>query len=30
MVRIVDGKIVDGWDVPDLFGLMRQLGLIPI
>ena len=30
IVRIVDGKIVEGWDVPDLFGLMRQLGLIPI
>ena len=27
--RYVDGKIKEHWGVPDLFGLMQQLGAIP-
>lgn len=27
--RVRDGKIVEHWGIPDLFGLMVQLGIIP-
>ncbi len=27
--RIANGKIVEGWSFPDLFGLMQQLGAMP-
>lgn len=27
--RVKDGKIVEHWGIPDLFGLMIQLGIIP-
>jgi predicted ester cyclase len=27
--RVADGKIVEHWGIPDLMGLMQQLGLIP-
>jgi len=27
--RVKDGKIVEHWGIPDLFGLMIQLGFIP-
>ena len=27
--RVVDGKIAEEWGVVDMFGLMRQLGVIP-
>lgn len=27
--RVVDGKIVEHWGQPDLFGLLQQLGVIP-
>ena len=30
IVRIRNSKIVEGWDVPDLFGVIGQLGLLPI
>ena len=29
MYRIVDGKIVDDWNVFDMLGVMQQLGLVP-
>jgi predicted ester cyclase len=27
--RIANGKLVEGWSIPDLLGLMQQLGAIP-
>ena len=30
IVRIVDRNIVEAWDVPDLFGLLGQLGLLSL
>jgi predicted ester cyclase len=27
--RMVDGKIVEGWENADALGLVQQLGLIP-
>jgi predicted ester cyclase len=27
--RVKDGKIVEHWGIPDLFGLLVQLGVIP-
>jgi len=27
--RVADGKIVEHWGQPDIFGLLQQLGLIP-
>lgn len=29
IVRIADGKIVEGWQEMDLFGLLQQLGVVP-
>jgi len=29
ILRIVDGKITDHWDLIDQLGLLRQLGVIP-
>lgn len=27
--RIADGKFVEGWNIPDLLSLLRQLGAVP-
>ena len=27
--RVANGKLVEGWNRPDLLGLMQQLGAIP-
>ncbi|MCZ7663477.1 MAG: ester cyclase [Thermoleophilia bacterium] len=27
--RIVDGKIIEAWDYPDMMGLMQQIGAAP-
>jgi steroid delta-isomerase-like uncharacterized protein len=27
--RIVDGKLYEGWSVPDMLGLMQQIGAVP-
>jgi steroid delta-isomerase-like uncharacterized protein len=27
--RIADGEFVEGWNIPDLLGLLRQLGVVP-
>ena len=29
MYRIVDGKVVDDWNVMDMLGAMQQLGVVP-
>jgi len=29
LVRIADGRIVEGWGLPDMLGLMQQLGAVP-
>lgn len=29
MARIADGKIIEGWGMVDVLGLMQQLGVIP-
>ncbi len=29
IMRVVDGKVVEQWGVPDMLGMMRQLGLVP-
>jgi steroid delta-isomerase-like uncharacterized protein len=28
--RIANGKLVEGWNNPDLLGLLQQLGLVPV
>ena len=27
--RFVDGRVVEGWDCYDMYGVMQQLGAIP-
>lgn len=27
--RIVNGKLIEGWTIPDLLGLLQQLGAVP-
>ncbi len=27
--RFVDGKVVEGWDSFDMYGVMKQMGAIP-
>ncbi len=29
LVHLVDGKVVEFWDQPDVFGLLQQLGALP-
>ncbi len=29
ILRIRDGKIIENWGMPDMFGLLQQLGAIP-
>lgn len=29
IMRVVDGKVVEHWGVPDTLGMMEQIGLVP-
>jgi steroid delta-isomerase-like uncharacterized protein len=28
ILRVADGRIIEGWYLPDMYGLMRQLGVV--